>query len=220
MSTFPGSPRLLKGAIVGVRPPDPVPTIVVFQYNPESLTRRLSPQTAGGGGAQGEALRLKGPPEETITASIVIDATDQLERGDPVTSRSGVHATLAALELLLYPPATLTIANEVLARFGIVETIPPEAPLVLFVWGGTRVLPVRLNELSITEEAFDPALNPILARVSLTMRVLTYRDLGLLNPGGALFMAHQVAKEVLGRIGTARSLAPAGSPALGPGLGG
>jgi hypothetical protein len=102
--------------------------------------------------------------------------------------------------MLLYPKSALMVANEVLARFGIIEVIPPEAPLTLLIWGLKRVLPVRLTQLTITEEAFDPVLNPIRAKVSLDLRVLTYQDLGLLSVGGALFMAHQVAKEAMATI--------------------
>jgi hypothetical protein len=89
----------------------------------------------------------------------------------------------------------------VLLNFGIIEVIPQEAPLTVFVWGSKRVVPVRLTDLSITEEAFDPNLNPIRAKASLSLRVLTYQDLGLLTPGGALFMAHQMAKEAMATIG-------------------
>ena len=112
----------------------------------------------------------------------------------------GLYPALAALEMLLYPKSALTVANEVLARLGIIEVIPPEAPLTLLIWGLKRVLPVRLTQLTITEEAFDPTLNPIRAKVSLDLRVLTYQDLGLLSVGGALFMAHQVAKEAMATL--------------------
>ena len=115
----------------------------------------------------------------------------------------GIYPTLASLEMMLYPKSAVVIANEVLLNLGIIEVIPPEAPLTVLVWGLKRVVPVRLTDLSITEEAFDPKLNPIRARASLGLRVLTYQDLGLLTPGGALFMAHQMAKEVMATIGSA-----------------
>src|SRR5262249_12253236 len=146
---------------------------------------------------RGEALRLKGPPQESIKLDVEIDATDQLERADAIATTLGIYPTLASLEMLLYPKSALVIANEVLLNLGIIEIIPPEASLTLFVWGIKRILPVRLTDLSITEEAFDPNLNPIRARVSLGLRVLNYQDLGLLSPGGTLFMAHQIIKEVM-----------------------
>ncbi len=201
MTTFPGSPKVQKGALIGLDPANPLASVVVFQYNPDTLTRTLTPQTTSGNDAsRGEALRLKGPPEETITIDIEIDAVDQLEKGDGNAVSMGIYPALAALEMLLYPKSALVIANEVLAAIGIIEIIPPEAPLTLFIWGVKRILPVRLTSFSITEQAFDQILNPIQAKVSLGMRVLNYQDLGLLSVGGALFMAHQVAKEVMATI--------------------
>ncbi|MDX6382877.1 MAG: hypothetical protein QOK48_450, partial [Blastocatellia bacterium] len=195
MSTFPGSPKTQKGAIVGLDPFNPLASVIVFQYNPDTLTRTLTAQTTGGT-AQGEALRLKGPPQEVITVNIEIDAADQLEKADGVATSMGLYPTLSSLEMLLYPKSALVIANEVLAKFGIIEAIPPEAPLTLFIWGIKRVVPVRLTTFSITEEAFDPKLNPIRAKVNLGLRVLNYQDLGLLSVGGSMFMVHQVMKEV------------------------
>jgi hypothetical protein len=174
----------------------------VFQYNPDTLTRTLSAQTAGEGGDRGEVLRLKGPPQETIRLEVEIDATDQLETGGGLAGDLGIYPTLSALEMLLYPKSALVIANEVLAAVGVIEVIPPEAPLTLFIWGPKRVVPVRLTDFSITEEAFDTKLNPIRARVALGLRVLSYSDLGLPSVGGALFMAHQVVKEVMATMNT------------------
>ena len=206
MSTFPGSPKTQKGAIVGLDPFNPLASVIVFQYNPDTLTRTLTAQTAGGNTAQGEALRLKGPPQETITVNVEIDAADQLERADGIATSMGLYPTLSSLEMLLYPKSALVIANEVLANVGVIEIIPPEAPLTLFVWGIKRVVPVRLTTFSITEEAFDPNLNPIRAKVNLGLRVLNYQDLGLLSPGGALFMVHQVMKEVMATVGSVGSI--------------
>jgi hypothetical protein len=206
--TFPGSPRVLKGAIVGLDPFNPLASIVVFQYNPDTLTRTVQARAAGGAGdtSISEALRLKGPPTETIKLDIEIDAADQLERVDVIAGQFGVAPALASLEMLLYPKTVQVIANEVLARIGVIEIVPPEAPMTLFVWGPKRVLPVRLTELSITEEAFDPGLNPIRAKVGLSLRVLSYDDLGLLSVGGGLFLAHQVVKEVMATISGAAAV--------------
>lgn len=218
MTTFPGSPRLFKGAIIGLDPFNPLASVIVFQYNPETMTRTLAARTTGGDADRGEALRLKGPPEENITLKVEIDAADQLEQGQVIAGTMGIYPVLASLEMLIYPKSALTIANEVLAAVGVIEVIPPEAPLTLFVWGVKRVLPVRLTTFSITEEAYDPNLNPIRASVNLGLRVLTYQDLGLLSVGGALFMAHQIIKEVMATIngvstiaGTAASAASGGA---------
>lgn len=220
MTTFPGSPKLLKGAIVGIDPFNPLASIIIFQYNPDTLTRRLTAQTTGSDNAdRGEVLRLKGPPQETINLEVEIDAADQLEQSQPTALTMGILPTLASLEMLLYPKSSVAIANEVLASVGIIEVIPPEAPLTLFVWGTQRVLPVRLTEFSITEEAFDPILNPIRAQVNLGMRVLNYQDLGLTSVGGSIFMAHQIAKEVMAQIGSASDISGtasfSGSASLG-----
>jgi hypothetical protein len=209
MTSFPGSPRLQKGAIIGLDTFNPLASVIVFQYNPDTMTRTISAQTTGGNADRGEALRLKGPPQETIKLDVEIDATEQLERGDGIAGSMGVYPALASLEMLLYPKSALVIANEVLLNIGVIEVIPPEAPLTLFIWGVNRILPVRLTELSITEEAYDPNLNPIRAKVSLSLRVLNYHDLGLLSVGGTLFMAHQIAKEVMATIGSVGNIAGA-----------
>lgn len=215
MTGFPGSPRVLKGAIVAVDPLNPLASVVVFQYNPESLERTIRPKVAGEGADQGEALRLSGPPEESITVDIELDATDGLETGDAITVANGVGASLAALEMLVYPKSALVIANEILARVGIIEVIPPETPLTLFVWGPKRVLPVRITDFTITEQGFDPALNPILAKVHLGLRVLTYQDLGVASVGGALSLAHQVTKEVTATIAGVGTLGATGATIAG-----
>jgi len=217
MTTFPNSPRLQKGAIIGVDPANPLASVIVFQYNPDMLTRTLTAQTSGGDADKGEALRLKGPPQETIRLDLEIDAADQLEQAKAPATTFGVYPALASLEMLLYPKSSLMIANEALLSMGMIEIVPPEAPLTLFSWGAKRVLPVRLTSFSITEEAFDPGLNPIRAKVSLEMRVLNYHDLGLASVGGALFMAHQVAKETMATISGGGVVSGSLSSILNPG---
>ncbi len=210
MTTFPRSPRLLKGAIVGLDPYNPLASIIVFQYNPESLTRTVKvPTNAGDNAARGEAFYITIPPQETIRISVEIDAADQLEAGQFPATSLGIHPALASLEMLLYPKSAKMIADEVLLGLGNLEIIPPEAPLTLFVWGAKRALPVRITSLSITEEDFDANLNPIRAKVGFDLRVLNYHDLGLSTPGGALHMAHQIAKEVMATIGGVGNLASA-----------
>jgi hypothetical protein len=213
MTTFPGSPRLLKGAIVGLDPLNPLASIVVFQYNPDTLTRRVDARSTGGtdGGDRSEAFRLSGPPKETITLNIEIDAADQLEKAHPLAVTMGVYPTLSALEMLLYPKSAKVIADTVLAQLGNIEIIPPEAPLTLFVWGAKRVLPVRLTSLSITEEAYDTALNPIRAKVDLSLYVLSYADLKLTHPGYTLFLAHQIAKEIMATSNVFNSIQQTGA---------
>jgi hypothetical protein len=208
MTTFPRSPKVLKGAIIGLDPFNPLASIIIFQYNPDTMQRTLTAQIAnpGSGTNRREAQRLSGPPQENITLLMEIDAADQLEKDQAPGNLVGVYPVLASLEMLLYPKSAVVIANEVLAAAGIIELIQPEAPLTLFVWGISRVLPVRLSSFSITEEAYDTNLNPVRAKVNLGMRVLNYQDLGLVSVGGALFMAHQVIKEVMATINGVGSL--------------
>jgi len=197
MSSAPFSPRLVKGALVGVDLFNPLASVVVFQYNPETMTRRLEPRTVGGEGEQGEAFRLAGAPKETITLSVEIDATDQLAEAHPVAVASGISPTLAALEMMLYPKSAQVVANSIQAALGTIEVMPATGPMILFVWGPTRVLPVRVTGLTITEEAYDTQLNPTRAKVELSLTVLSYGDLKIESAGHALFLAHQIAKEAL-----------------------
>jgi hypothetical protein len=199
MTTFPNSPRLIKGALVGLDPVNPLASIIVFQYNPDTMTRRLDARSTGGNEwyDKSEALRLTGPPRETITLNVELDATDQLEKGETLAVNAGVYPELSALEMLLYPKSEKVIRDTALALAGNIEIIPPEAPLTIFVWGIQRVLPVRLTGFSITEEEFDTVLNPIRAKVDLSLQVLSYADLKISNPGYSMFLAHQIAKETL-----------------------
>jgi len=211
MTSFPGSPRLMKGALVGIDVFDPLTSLIVFQYNPETMTRRLQAQTSGGDEAdRTEALRLKGAPIETISLDVEIDATDQLEAGQGIATALGIYPQLSALEMLIYPKSAVVIANTVLLALGTKEIVGPVAPLTLFVWGPKRVLPVRISDFSITEEAYDVNLNPIRAKVALGLRVLSYNDLSVTHPGYHVFLAHQVVKEAMAVVGSVGAAASAG----------
>jgi hypothetical protein len=200
-SEFPRSPKILKGALVAYQLPELLPTIVVFQYNPEQLTRSLQARTASGGG-RGDVQRTDGPPEETISLTVEIDAADQLEfpAQNGATVAVGLHPALAALEGLMYPAFPIVVANQVLAALGSGIILSEMAPLALFIWGPARILPVRVNSVSITEQAFDPNLNPILVRAELSLKVLTYRELEMTNPGYWVYMASFAQKEVMAAL--------------------
>lgn len=192
------SPRLQKGAIISVQPDTGIPLgVISLQYNPESITRSLRPQSIGDEPDRTEVLRLKGPPIETITCTVEIDATDQLAAGDPTALNFGIQPQLAKLELLVYPSSVELIANEVLSLLGTIEILPMESALTLFAWSKTRITPVRITDLEVTEEMFDPQLNPIRAKVRLGMRVLSVSDVTFLSPAGALYMVYQIEKEAL-----------------------
>lgn len=202
MISFPKSPRLLKGGIVLIDPDtSAVRSIIALQYNPETLTRTLKGQIVGEEGGRSQALRLKGPPEETYKLDAEIDAADQLEFPDQhrEVMENGITPVLSALETIVYPQSSQLLTNNSLASSGTMEIAPTEAPLMLFVWSKNRIIPVRLTDFSITEEAFDPNLNPIRAKVSLGMRVLSVDDLGFDHKGGSLYMVYQQQKEQLAK---------------------
>lgn len=201
MTAFPQiSPRVLKGGIALVDPDTgTVGRVIALQYNPETLSRTLQPQAVGaeGGGDRSQALRLKGPPVETYKLDAEIDAADQLDEGQALVQQFGVLPQLAALELLVYPSLAQLSDSHAAAGRGELEIAPVEAPLTLFIWSTSRVVPVRITDFSVTEEFFDPRLNPIRAKVSLGMRVLSVSDLGFDHRGGALYRSYQKEKERL-----------------------
>jgi hypothetical protein len=208
-SEFPGSPRLLKGALVvfASQKRGPPPTVLAFQYNPEQLSRSLAqraapPNPGSVGGAREDAFRVLGPPVETINLSVVLDAADGLEQPEQnvAVAANGLHPALAALELLLYPPSTQVLVNRSLAKAGSVQISPADLPLTLLAWGKARVVPVRLTSFAVTEEAFDPKLDPIRAKVDLGMQVLTYMELKENTIGFDAYIAYQTQKEVLARM--------------------
>jgi len=205
MTTFPGSPRLLRGGIVLFDlARETVQRIIVMQYNPATLNRTLQVQGAGGeGGDRLEALRLKGPPVETYQLEAEIDAADQMEFPTQDSNRStvefGILPQLAALETIVYPSSSSVRINNQLAESGNLEIIPMETPLVLFVWSKNRVLPVRITDFSINEEAYDPNLNPLRAKVSLSLRVLSSNDFTYNHFGSGLFRSYHQQKEQLSR---------------------
>ena len=199
------SPRHLRGGLVQMDPGSGrILRVIALQYNPDTLTRTLQVQATGESGDRSEAMRLRGAAVESIKLEAEIDATDRLDdpESNPDAVSLGIHPELAALEALVHPRADDLQANDALAAAGVLEVLPLEAPLTLFVWSRQRVVPVRVTDLSVTEEAFDIALNPIRAKVSLSLRVLSVDDLGFGHRGGTLFMAYLRAKESLaGRAG-------------------
>ncbi|MFJ5222747.1 hypothetical protein [Streptomyces sp. NPDC088400] len=216
MTRYADIPKPIRSGIVIVDPERGTPQrIIVLQFNPDTLERSLAPQSAGGSGDSGgggsgtgdrnEALRLKGPAQETWKFTAEIDATDQFE----VAAPEGIHPQLAVLEMLVQPTTAQLRAASNLAKNGTIEISPIEMPLTLFTWGSKRVMPVRLTELSINESAFDVNLNPIRASLSIGMKVLTVSDLPAGHRGAELYLAHLAQKERLAaaaRSGALRAL--------------
>lgn len=200
MSGFSQSPRLVKAGIVLIDPGSAqVRRVIALQYNPDTLTRTLQAQHIGEGAERSEALRLKGPAVETFKLEAEIDAADQLEFPDQHRSavEAGIAPQLAVLESLINPSTADLRAGQALAAAGTLEIAPMESALAIFVWGANRIVPVRVTDFSITEEAFDPLLNPIRAKISLGLRVLSIDDLGFDHKGGGLFMAYLQSREKL-----------------------
>jgi Contractile injection system tube protein len=214
-SGSPLSPRLVKGGIVTMDvDTSVVKSVIALQYNPDSLSRTLQIQAVQSAqdGTRVDALRLRGPAVETIKIDVELDATDQLEfpKQFPVTAQLGLHPQLAQLEMLVNPTVDALMADDSMANAGRLEIIPLEQPLTLFVWSKSRVVPVRLTDFSVAEEAFDPNLNPIRAKVSLGMRVLSVDDVGFTHPGGHIFMSYLTNKQQLASKATSVALSVLG----------
>lgn len=200
------SPRLVKGGLVQVDPGSgAVRRVVMLQYNPDSVARTLKLAGADGGP---EALRVGNPPTETLRIEVELDATDAMDKG--AGAELGVHPMLAALEQLVHPSVGELRRRDALASSGAIEILPSQGPLTLFVWSAKRILPVQITELTVTEEAFDALLNPVRAKVSLGMRVLTAGDLGYDQRGGGIYLTYLETKAALSRQVADASLASLG----------
>ena len=203
------SPKLVKGGLVVLDAASgAVKRTIALQYNPDSLSHSYQVQGAGGdgGGDRAQPFRLKGPAVQTIKLEVEIDATDALEHPDQNanTVQYGIAPQLAVLEALVNPSVAELMALKAQESSGTLEILPPEAPLVLFIWSASRIVPVRVTDFSITEEAFDPALNPMRAKVSLGLRVMSTDDLGFEHRGGSIFINHLRTREALaGKTGAA-----------------
>ncbi len=212
-TAFPGTPQTLKAGIVMLDPVSFTPArVVMLQYTPDQLTRSLQVQAVTGDtGDKSEPLRLKGPPVETFKLEAELDATDQLELPGqhPSAVAYGIFPQLSALEALITPSVDQIAATDRFLAGGAVEVAAMEAPFALFVWSAQRVAPVRVTELSITEEAFDVELNPIRAKVNLGLRVLSINDLSYAHPGARFFMAYLGKKESLAKLAAGGALAQA-----------
>lgn len=203
------SPRLIRAGLVTVNADTgAIGNVMSFQYNPDTLSRTLAPRAAGAdGGERTEALRLAGPAVETIKLEAEFDGAPALAGED---GAHPIDPALAALEALVSPSVARLRSTASLAEAGTIEITPSEAPLTLFVWGSSRIMPVRITEFSIAEDAFTPDLQPIRAKVSLGLRVLSVADLPWGHRGSDLFLAYRSARER-----SAASLAPARLNALG-----
>jgi hypothetical protein len=214
MTSFPDAALPVRGGFVLLDPvtrrPVPGGGVIPFQYNPDTLTRTLQPQAIGQGqpGDRLEALRLKGPPHESYKFDAEFDAAAAPERYP-----QGLNPVLAALELSVYPKLSALDAENAAAEQGMLEITPDEAPLTVLVLGPNRVLPVQVTDFGITEEAFDTTLNPIRAKVSIGVRVLTVDDLGFHHQGTDIYRVYHGGKETFAS-GLVHSVAELGNPSF------
>ena len=137
--------------------------------------------------------------EETLSFELRLDATDALDTGDPVAGMFGIAPVLSTLELMTYPKGG-GVLREAVGQLGPRtghEFRPPEnPPMVLFLWGVQRVLPVNIDSMTITETAFDRLLNPIRATVAVSLTVIEGRN--------AVFRFSQGAKETMSVVHAAQ----------------
>jgi len=193
MSVITGPP-LEKGAIVVVAA-DGSKRSLSFQYNPDTLHRTLEPNTVGGRpGSRSRAVRFAGAATETITLDCRFSAVDAIDAGK---LGDGVAPQLAALAILTYPSSSDVLSAQRMLDAGTVEVLPAIADRLLFVWGGTRVVPVQIMSATIVEEMYDRHLIPVLATVTLTLRAVSYSDVDETNQSFSEFIAYQQKLESL-----------------------
>jgi hypothetical protein len=193
MASLSSSPKILKGAFVRFDPKSPRGRIIVFQYNPEKIYRKLEAHTNGHFPTQS--------PREMIELTLMLDATDDLEFPDQHqdTVEYGIYPLLSALEMLLYPHNS----NKALRSF--LGTKRPSRndtqSLTLLIWGNNRIMPVLVTELHIKEEMFDPVLNPIRATINVRMRALNDSDLSRKHKGYNYWKSHMSTKMAMAKLG-------------------
>jgi hypothetical protein len=182
----------------------PIPNIILFQYNPETLTHTWSPAAAPAGQTDGPGasnpLAVTGNPGEEFSFSLSLDSQDIIADGSlpaaALAELSGIYPTLAALEMLLFPSTStggsaLALASSVGGSLlggsssGLSRSVPISVvPTVLFVWGPGRILPVRVTSLRVTEKLYDPTLLfPTHADAEIGLKVLTQNEIDALDDG-------------------------------------
>jgi hypothetical protein len=201
MTGYPNSPQVTKAALISMGAGQAVPRLIVLQYNPEQLSRSLTPQYERVGDTPTGTELLAGPPQETLALQARISAVDQLATGSAIAAEFGIHPQLATLEMMLFPGSAAILAKVAQMTLGVLEVIPPETPLTLFVWGTRRVLPVRMTQYHVMETLYDPKLNPIDAAVDISLDVLTYQAFTPTQAGFFVYMANLAQREVMSALG-------------------
>lgn len=171
---------LMRGALIeyGSDFMGPIPNVVIFQFNPETLSRTVQIPPRSTGATSRETTQAGEPAVEKITLKASFSAADEFGDNKVLARLFGVGTRLAALEKMVYP------SNDLLAAIGAAlglggdsggdprQSMPRQKlPRILFIWGPYKILPVILESMSITEQQYDFLLNPVQAEVSLTMAV-------------------------------------------------
>jgi hypothetical protein len=199
-----------------------VPNVVVFQFNPDRVTRtptQAQPPPAPNGSGARNSAQQPGMPPETISFTLRVDVTDQLANGNPIALTSGILPTLSALELLMVPKRSLMLDLFALGGGGHPHRHPPESlPTVLFFWGPFRILPVAITSLSITETEYDVKLTPIRAEISVNLHVLTPDRLANQDFAKGAYAYSQGIKEVMAALNLANAVEFGTSAALSFGV--
>ncbi len=203
---------VLKGAFInlGAGLLGALPNIVVFQFNPESITRSPSlvqPPPPSSGAGNNNALQQPADPSESMSFSLKVDASDQLAQANPIAAASGILPTLSALELLMVPKSSLSINLFKLSGGANPYQNPPnKLPTVLFFWGAFRIVPVSITSMSITETEYDTLLNPVRAEISVSLQVLTPSQLATDDTLAlGAYKYSQGVKEVMAALNLANS---------------
>ncbi len=181
---------LLRGAFVEYSGDflGPIPNLVVFQFNPEELSRTINiPATTAGssGTAEADSGTTGSSPTESFTLTAKFSAADDLGKGGAVSAIPrvfGIGPQIAALEKMVYPGGPLSgLIGEAIDKIGgsspstepADRDIPRQSlPRILFIWGYTRVLPVRIKSMTITEQKFDAFLNPVQVEIQIGLDVV------------------------------------------------
>ncbi|KEF42620.1 MAG: hypothetical protein ER33_04985 [Cyanobium sp. CACIAM 14] len=178
---------LLRGALIeyGTDLIGPIPNVVIFQFNPESLSRSLQIPQRPTGATQREATQAGEKTFEKISFKAHFSAANMLDEDKALARLFGIGPQLCALEKMVLPTsklagllgAAIDAVGDALGLGGggtaPAQPIPREQyPRLLFIWGLTRILPVTIDSMTIAEQEYDAMLNPLRAEVDLQLSVI------------------------------------------------
>lgn len=202
-------PPTLRGALLSFQDEVHVPAIVAFQFNPAAITRTLE-SARSEGGSRSEAISLLGPARQTMDLELEMDAKTSSAK-DFGIGIDGILPVLTTLESMIEPCLVSARKRHKQLEAGELEISPPVRALTVLVWGPKRILPVRINQISIQEDSYDPFLVPIRATATVRLEVLSYDDLPIGSPGYYIYMAALAMRETYAALGSVASIAVYGS---------